>query len=80
MYNSTIETAPFRTCDYKLIAKQCNSTDVAIQYTLRQLGMAIESAMKMRYTVKLNMRIGWLKFSDGNFFFDNLASAQCPNG
>jgi hypothetical protein len=38
--------------------------------------MAVETAMKKSYNVKLNFRIGWLKFSDNSVYFDNLASKQ----
>ena len=32
--------------------------------------------MKKSYNVKLNLRVGWLKFADSAFYFDNLASKQ----
>jgi hypothetical protein len=35
--------------------------------------MAVETAMKKSYNVKLNFRLGWLKFNDNCFYFDNLA-------
>lgn len=63
-----------RKCDYQIVAKTCNSTEAAVQYTLKQIAIAIETAMKMKYSIKLNLRIGWLKFSEGNLFFDNLAA------
>lgn len=36
--------------------------------------MAVETAMRKQYSVKLNCRIGWLKFNGNQVFFDNLAS------
>ena len=65
---------PIRPLDYKMIAKSCNSSEQAVLYSLKQLGMAIETSMKINYTIKLNLRIGWLKFSETTVFFDNLAS------
>lgn len=41
------EKTVLRKCDYGLIAKACNSTDVAVQYALKLVAMAIETAMKM---------------------------------
>jgi len=38
--------------------------------------MAVETAMKKNYNVKLNFRVGWLKFCDNSFYFDNLASKK----
>jgi hypothetical protein len=38
--------------------------------------MAVETAMKKSYNVKLNFRVGWLKFSDNSLYFDNLATKQ----
>ena len=43
-------------------------------YILKQIMVAVESAARKDYHVKLNLRIGFLKFKNLQVIFDNLAT------
>jgi flavin-binding protein dodecin len=68
-----LDTSKLRKVDHALIARSVETTENAVVYTLKQIAMAVETAMKKSYNVKLNFRLGWLKFNDNCFYFDNLA-------
>lgn len=38
--------------------------------------MALESAIRKDYNIKLNIRIGFLKFKNGTVSFDNIPTAN----
>jgi hypothetical protein len=38
--------------------------------------MAVETAMRKDYYVKLNLRVGLLKFKQNNFYFENHITAE----
>lgn len=62
--------------DITEIARACESTERSVLYTLKQIIMALETAMRKGYNIKLFLRIGWLKLVDGTVHFDNNASAK----
>ena len=65
--------------DYSAVAKASDSSEHAVVYTLKQIAMAVETAMKKCYNVKLNLKIGHLKFTEHSVFFDNLGVKQDPD-
>ena len=57
-------------------ADQDAAQDASSPETLKQIIMALETAMRKGYNIKLFLRIGWLKLVDGTVHFDNNASAK----
>jgi len=51
-------------------------TETTLMYILRQILMAIETAVRKDYFVKLNLRVGFLKFKQNGFYFENLVSSD----
>jgi hypothetical protein len=45
-------------------------------FILKQILLAIETAMRKDYFVKLNIRVGFLKFKQNNLFFENFVSNE----
>lgn len=62
--------------NYGSIAKAADMSEQALIYILRQIIMAVESATRKEYNVKLNLRVGFLKFRHGQMCFENMATAQ----
>lgn len=61
--------------NYGAIARAADMNDSQLVYILKQIMMAIESAIRKEYHVKLNLRIGFLKFRHGQVCFENMATA-----
>ena len=51
------------------IAKAAEIPEQTIIYILKQIVLAVESTIEQGYTIKLNLRIGQLRFSNGKFNF-----------
>ena len=51
-------------------------TETQLMFILRQILMAIETAMRKDYYVKLNVRVGFLKFKQNTLHFENLVSTE----
>ena len=49
-------------------------------FVLKQVVMAVEATVAKEYRIKLNPRLGFLKFSTGKFFFDNMPQAGDLDG
>jgi len=45
-------------------------------FIMRQILMAIETAMRKDYYVKLNVRVGFLKFKQNTLYFENLVTTE----
>jgi hypothetical protein len=62
--------------NYSAVAKATDLTKDNLMYILRQVMMAVQSAMRKEYQVKLNLRIGFLKIRSGQLSFENVASTK----
>lgn len=60
--------------DYGKVAMACELTEQALTTCLRLIMGQVESTLKKDLQVKLNLRIGFLKFKNGSVQFDNLAT------
>ena len=69
-----MDTSKISRVDYATVAKHANMSESTLMYILKQVVMAVETAMRKNYQVKLNLRLGFLKFQDGVVRFDNLAT------
>ena len=58
------------------IAQAAQMTETQLMFILRQILMAIETAMRKDYYVKLNVRVGFLKFKQNTLHFENLVSTE----
>jgi len=59
--------------NYQAIAKAAETSEATIVYVLKQIIVAIQQTAAKDYQVKLNMRVGWLKFINERMFFDKLS-------
>lgn len=62
--------------NYGSIAKAADLSKESLVYLLKQVMMAVQSATRKEYQVKLNLRIGFLKIRNGQLSFDNVATAK----
>ena len=63
--------------NYSTIASLAETTEQALVITLKQILQTINDIIRCSSTrVKLNMKVGFLKFSQGSMSFDNYATAQ----
>jgi len=62
--------------NYQAIAHSAEMTETALLFILRQILMAVETAMRKDYYVKLNLRVGFLKFKQNCFHFENQVTAE----
>jgi len=60
---------------YGSIAQTVEITEAALVYILKQIIMAIETAMHQDYSVKLNCKVGLLRFLGNRMVFENSSSS-----
>ena len=70
-YRHVFNNDKLHTVNYGAIAQAADITETTLMYILRQILMAIETAVRKDYYVKLNLRIGFLKFKQSGFYFEN---------
>ena len=56
---------------YSHVAQLTGLSEQQVVFVLKQIIMCVEHTLETGYTVKLNLRIGHLRFSSGNFQFIN---------
>lgn len=59
--------------NFQAIAKAAETTEATVVYVLKQIIAAIQQTAAKDYQVKLNLRVGWLKFINERMFFDKLS-------
>jgi len=60
--------------DYRAIAASADLTEASLKFIFKQILIAVETAMRKNYPVKLNLKLGFLKFNENKLFFDNIAT------
>ena len=65
--------------DYQGVALAADTTESTVIYVLKQIAAAVFQSVNNSHSVKLNMRVGWLKFINKRVFFDKLANKDQPD-
>lgn len=60
--------------NYSSIAQAADLSEASLMYILKQVILAVESCIRKDYFVKLNLRVGFLKFKHQSVMFDNLVT------
>lgn len=76
MNSGTVLPERIHRVNYGTVARAAEQTETTLMYLLRQVVMTLESAVRKDYNLKLNLKIGFLKFKGGSLIFENNATAN----
>lgn len=62
--------------NYSTIATQAETTEAALLFTFKQILSTVDQALRREAQIKLNMKVGFLKFRNGAVSFENFATVH----